>query len=135
MCDCVGHDPGFSRWTGFWPGELEAIGLGLIDENGERHLDEIETEEFNKRFLIKPIGCDECGIAMVAGNDGCKKLFALDGAGNKVRRISHKGELYCPECKVKPGGTHHLGCVIENCPMCGKQFLSCECDWVDTVEN
>lgn len=28
-CDCEGHDPAFSRWTGFWPGELEAKALGI----------------------------------------------------------------------------------------------------------
>jgi hypothetical protein len=32
-CDCPrseNHDPGFSRWTGFLPGELEAIALGAL---------------------------------------------------------------------------------------------------------
>jgi hypothetical protein len=24
------HDPSFSRWTGFWPGELEALALGAV---------------------------------------------------------------------------------------------------------
>jgi hypothetical protein len=24
------HDPLFSRWTGFWPGELECLGLGML---------------------------------------------------------------------------------------------------------
>jgi hypothetical protein len=26
---CAGHDRGFSRWTGFWPGEPEAALLGI----------------------------------------------------------------------------------------------------------
>lgn len=30
-CDCGGqHDRFFARWTGFWPGELECIALGLL---------------------------------------------------------------------------------------------------------
>lgn len=30
QCSCRGHDPAFARWTGFWPGELECIALGLM---------------------------------------------------------------------------------------------------------
>jgi hypothetical protein len=30
-CNCGGqHDTFFARWTGFWPGELECIALGLL---------------------------------------------------------------------------------------------------------
>lgn len=30
-CCCSGeHDKLFSRWTGFWPGDLECLALGLI---------------------------------------------------------------------------------------------------------
>lgn len=24
QCDCPGHDKGFARWTGIWPGKAEA---------------------------------------------------------------------------------------------------------------
>lgn len=29
QCECEDHDPAFSRWTGFWPGEPEAELLGV----------------------------------------------------------------------------------------------------------
>ena len=30
QCDCKAHDPAFSRWTGFWPGQLDCIALGMM---------------------------------------------------------------------------------------------------------
>ena len=45
-CGCKGHDPMFARWTGFWPGELEALALG------------VDLNDFHERyavaFFIKP---------------------------------------------------------------------------------
>lgn len=29
QCDCAEHDPAFARWSGFWPGKLEALALGM----------------------------------------------------------------------------------------------------------
>ncbi len=29
QCECAGHDPAFARWTGNWPGALEADALGI----------------------------------------------------------------------------------------------------------
>ena len=33
QCGCDDHDPCFARWSGWWPGSLEAEALGL-DLNG-----------------------------------------------------------------------------------------------------
>jgi hypothetical protein len=46
-CECDGHDPLFSRWTGFWPGLLEAIALGL-------DLNAIAMSQYHKLFFVKP---------------------------------------------------------------------------------
>jgi hypothetical protein len=43
-CGCSGHDPGFARWTGWWPGELEGRTLG-IDPNTAAH---------DPIFFVKP---------------------------------------------------------------------------------
>lgn len=45
-CGCKDHDPLFARWTGFWPGRLEADGLGI-------GLNEFHAQ-YSKVFFIKP---------------------------------------------------------------------------------
>lgn len=33
----------------------------------------------------------------------------------------------CGDCGVRPGGAHHPGCDMEECPRCHGQRISCEC--------
>lgn len=33
----------------------------------------------------------------------------------------------CGDCGVSPGGAHHLGCDLAECPVCRGQLLSCGC--------
>jgi hypothetical protein len=47
QCGCAGHDPGFARWTGFWPGHLEATALQI-------DLNTLYTSGIYKLFFIKP---------------------------------------------------------------------------------
>lgn len=46
-CHCKGHDKKFARWTGFWPGSLEAQALGI-------DLNELCISGIDKLFFIKP---------------------------------------------------------------------------------
>jgi hypothetical protein len=47
-CCCGGkNDRAFSRWTGFWPGELESNALGI-------DLNTFHIKGYNKIFFIKP---------------------------------------------------------------------------------
>ncbi len=47
MCGCEGHDACFARWSGFWPGGLEADALGL-------DMNEFHQRGFNRVLFIKP---------------------------------------------------------------------------------
>lgn len=57
MCECEDHDKAFARWTGFWPGQLECIGLGLISEMDGYYCSDLNTFQelgLHKIFFIKP---------------------------------------------------------------------------------
>ena len=59
MCGCAGHDKGFARWTGWWPGELEARALGV-------DLNTFYTSGIYRLFFVKP----SMGINVVAKGPG-----------------------------------------------------------------
>lgn len=42
------HDKAFARWTGFWPGDVEADALGI-------DLNEFYMQGLQKIFFIKPV--------------------------------------------------------------------------------
>jgi len=44
------------------------------------------------------------------------------------------GRELCHDCSVAAGGVHHPGCDMEECPRCGHQLLSCECELQENVE-
>jgi len=47
-CRCDGNDKQFSRWTGFWPGELECKSLNM-------DLNTFYMTSMHKIFFIKPV--------------------------------------------------------------------------------
>ena len=46
-CGCENHDRQFARWTGFWPGELEARALNM-------DLNSLYTTGMHRIFFVKP---------------------------------------------------------------------------------
>lgn len=47
-CGCDGHDPAFARWTGVWPGDMEARQCRVYD------LGDFFRFGLHKVFFVKP---------------------------------------------------------------------------------
>ena len=58
-------------------------------------------------------------------------IHLADGA---YMPIAWAGEEACYDCGVDPGGYHHPGCDMEECPRCGGQLISCDC-WPEEDED
>lgn len=98
-CECEGHDRAFSRWTGFWPGTLEANAL-KIDMN------DLYSQGWNKLLFVKPAEAttddtDTMREALQHIADGSENVCTACGwIGNEVR-FDHGGEdsdAACPNC-------------------------------------
>ena len=62
--------------------------------------------------------CDYCMQEMSdPSTDSCEHALDLSVVppNSRLRR--------CHDCNVKPGGTHHPGCDMEHCSVCGVQII------------
>lgn len=48
--------------------------------------------------------------------------------GDEKRSNFNQEYAFCRGCGTPVGGYHHPGCEIEECPLCKKTVLNCECD-------
>lgn len=41
----------------------------------------------------------------------------------------------CTQCNAAPGGFHHVGCMMELCPICGIKWVFCRCQgWKERLD-
>jgi hypothetical protein len=77
--------------------------------------------------------CDICGAEMTTGRS-CT-LVDLVVADRRRKRLPFGSETNrpasakrCHDCGVSPGGVHHPGCSVEQCPVCEQQLFCCDCE-------
>lgn len=90
------------------------------------------THKFIYRDKFKQI-CPKCG-GKIGTTLGCR-VRSITYQGKMYRRIKvgdpgdtfdgKKGAI-CYDCAARFGRRHHYGCEAERCPICGKQYISCE---------
>jgi len=85
--------------------------------------------------------CTHCGKEMHNSN-GCIKKMVIDSKvfdripyGSEKRFGGGFGKNMpenkrCHDCNTLKGRYHHLGCDMEECPICGGQLIACGC-WKD----
>lgn len=78
--------------------------------------------------------CKHCGQEMTTASS-CLRVPVVSGGeehepvryGAETRFGAPPSEKRCHDCWVEPGGYHHPGCDWEECPVCGRQLISCDC--------
>jgi hypothetical protein len=54
--------------------------------------------------------------------------------GDEKRRHPWPAKGPCGDCGTPPGGVHHLGCDVDQCPLCYGQSFLCGC-WFDDEDE
>jgi hypothetical protein len=82
--------------------------------------------------------CIDCKREMMLAASCTVTTIVLGGVRYELRPNrrprSADPTLRCHDCGVRPGGYHHLGCDMLDCPACGRQLISCGC-WHDGEED
>jgi hypothetical protein len=83
--------------------------------------------------------CEICEKNMLKAKGCLDRDYVIDG--KRVPALEHRdkyvfsedGQHRCGDCNAKEGEPHHMGCDMEECPSCGGQFISCDCNISDDI--
>ena len=72
-----------------------------------------------------------------------QEVTHIEFEGREVSRVRYgkeKGDwdaanIPCHDCRVLNGEFHVPSCDVEECPVCGEQFISCACKFDDDPEE
>jgi hypothetical protein len=74
--------------------------------------------------------CQDCGQDMIGAPTCTAEVLLIRGMRHRRARWRPpraRPDRACGDCGVAPGGVHHLGCDLEDCPACGRQLITCGC--------
>jgi hypothetical protein len=75
--------------------------------------------------------------AWCAKIEAAQKLAGYLRDGKYVRRLAYgqekddkweSGKFPCHDCAIVQGQLHVPGCDVEECPVCGGQLITCDCE-------
>ena len=84
----------------------------------------VEMPEAFKREFLKEIE-ENYKMGVFVDEKGVKYKRFKYGDSEWGTPIVHE---YCPDCAASTDEYHYVGCDIERCPKCYRQFLSCDCE-------
>ena len=124
-CDCDGHDKDFAKWTGIWPGQMEAdylkISLNQLYSDGYAKIFFVKKPLYGSE-MIKPKFCKECGAEILVHYTTTEQVYAITEDGKFER--SDNNDVFSPggiEFKCSEVLEHDIG----------EDKLS---QWMETVE-
>lgn len=76
--------------------------------------------------------CQLCGREMTTADSCALEALHQNGRRFPLARLGQESGWRgraerCGDCGIARGGLHHPGCDLQDCPVCGRQLLSCGC--------
>jgi hypothetical protein len=86
--------------------------------------------------------CPDCQQEMRTTHSCRPALIEIGGRlykritwGKETRFGPRNPDFACGCCGAPPGGIHHRGCDVEECPSCRRQGISCDCGDQDACDH